>query len=95
MEAWRELFEELARSVSDVIEERASELASGRSRVGDADRGAAIARVRLWAGLPDPSSSAWRYDQHREAEPLEVSDRESLKRALLEAPESLDDPARS
>jgi hypothetical protein len=39
----------------------------------------------------DPSSSAWRYDPHREAEPPGVADRESLKRALLEAPESLDD----
>jgi hypothetical protein len=41
--------------------------------------------------LEDPSSSAWRYDEHREAEPREVADRESLKRVLLEAPESLDD----
>jgi hypothetical protein len=39
----------------------------------------------------DPNSSAWRYDEHREAEPREVADRESLKRVLLEAPESLDD----
>ncbi len=39
----------------------------------------------------DPTSSAWKYDEHREAEPHEVADRESLKRVLLEAPESLDD----
>ena len=69
MEAWRELFEELARSVSDVIEERASELASGRSRVGDADRGAAIARIRLWAGLPPiaPALEVNRVPRERDA----------------------------
>jgi hypothetical protein len=41
--------------------------------------------------VDDPTSSAWKYDEHREAEPREVSDRDYLKRTLLEAPESLDD----
>lgn len=41
--------------------------------------------------VDDPSSSAWKYDEHREAEPPEVSDRGPLKRTLLEVPESLDD----
>jgi hypothetical protein len=41
--------------------------------------------------LADPSSSAWKYDEGREAEPLQVADRQSLARVLLEAPESLDD----
>lgn len=41
--------------------------------------------------INDPTSSAWKYDEHREAEPREVADRESLMRVLLEEPESLDD----
>jgi hypothetical protein len=51
-EAWRRLFEEFARSVPGVVEERAAELVDGWSWIGDAERGAALARVRLWAGLP-------------------------------------------
>src|SRR6201999_1830664 len=39
--------------------------------------------------LEDPASSAWKYDQQREAEPREVADRMLLKQILLEAPESL------
>lgn len=41
--------------------------------------------------INDPTSLAWRYEKSREAEPAAVSDRESLKRILLDAPESLDD----
>jgi len=41
--------------------------------------------------LADPNSSAWKYDENREAEPLTVSDRSALAQILLEAPESLDD----
>jgi hypothetical protein len=41
--------------------------------------------------INDPASSAWRYDENREVEPREVSNREHLQRALLGAPESLDD----
>lgn len=41
--------------------------------------------------INDPASSAWKYDEHREAEPDAVADRESLKQVLLREPESLDD----
>jgi hypothetical protein len=41
--------------------------------------------------IDDPASSAWKYDESREAEPAAVSERASLKRVLLESPESLDD----
>jgi len=51
-QAWRQLFEELARSIPEVVEERAAEQADGWSWISDAERGAALARVRLWAGLP-------------------------------------------
>jgi hypothetical protein len=51
-EAWRQLFEEFARSVPGLIDERAAEAAAGWSRISTAERGAALARVRLWAGLP-------------------------------------------
>lgn len=51
-EAWRELFEEFARSVPSLIEERASEVASAWSRISSAERGSAVARIRQWAGLP-------------------------------------------
>jgi hypothetical protein len=40
--------------------------------------------------LVDPTSSAWRRDEHHEAEPHAVSDRATLSQILLEAPESLD-----
>ncbi len=51
-EAWRRLFEEFARSVQGVVEERAAEVAERWSWISDAERCAAVARVRLWAGLP-------------------------------------------
>lgn len=41
--------------------------------------------------LADPDSSAWKYDEDREAEPSMVSDRSALAQTLLDAPESLDD----
>lgn len=41
--------------------------------------------------LADSSSSAWKYDEDREAEPPQVADRQTLAKVLLEAPESLDD----
>jgi hypothetical protein len=41
--------------------------------------------------LDDPSSSAWRYDEQWKGVPEGVSNRESLKQVLLEAPEFLDD----
>ena len=41
--------------------------------------------------LADPTSSAWRYDEHHAVGPAAVSDRASLTRILVEAPESLDD----
>ncbi len=51
-EAWRGLFEEFARSMPSLIEERVSEIASGWSTISDAERGLAVARIRQWAGLP-------------------------------------------
>lgn len=51
-EAWRGLFEEFARSIPNLIEERVSEIASGWSGIGDAERGLVVARIRQWAGLP-------------------------------------------
>lgn len=41
--------------------------------------------------LADPTSSAWKYDEHHAVEPAAVSDRASLARVLVETPESLDD----
>jgi len=43
--------------------------------------------------LDDPVSSAWKYDEHREAAPPAASDRAALAEVLLEKPESLDDQA--
>jgi hypothetical protein len=41
--------------------------------------------------LADPTPSAWKYDEHHAVEPAAVTDRVSLARILVEAPESLDD----
>jgi hypothetical protein len=51
-EAWKRLFEEFARAKPDFVEERAASVAAGWSWMGDPERAAAIAKVRLWAGLP-------------------------------------------
>ena len=51
-ESWYLLFEELARSLPGLIEERASEAATGWSWISEAERASALTRLRLWAGLP-------------------------------------------
>lgn len=85
--AWKALFEELAQAMPDLVEERAASLAADWRRLSDPDRAAALAKVRLWAGLPSVAPPLKMRMSRRGHNPGKLVD-EAIRAAASQALES-------